>query len=276
VNISVLILVYNENVNLPRCLEALSFCDDIVVIDSGSQDDSVEIAKSYGARILVRKFDNFANQRNYGIDNGKLKHDWVMHLDADEVITAEFATALKALTPPKDIVSYYVPSKLMLGEKWLKYSGMYPAYQVRLGRSKGLRFVQYGHAQREDTSPEQIGYFPEAYLHYNFSHGLKRWFEKHVRYAEDEALELINERAAETNVVSTGLSKSKVARRRFLKKLAGKLPSLLRPLARFFYIYIFRRGFLDGRAGLQYALMISCYEGMMASFLIDKKNQNQV
>ena len=220
----------------------------------------------------MRKFDNFANQRNYGIDNGELKHDWVMHLDADEVITAEFLSALKALNPPDNIVSYYVPSKLMLGEKWLKYSGMYPAYQVRLGRSKGLRFVQYGHGQREDTPPEQVDYFPEPYLHYNFSHGLTRWFEKHVRYAEDEAMEILKADQAETEVVSTGLSASKVGRRRFFKKLAGKLPSSLRPLARFFYIYIVRRGFLDGREGLQYALMISCYEGMMASFLIDKRS----
>lgn len=270
---STLILVYNEAANLPRCLEALSWCDDIVIIDSGSSDNSVDIAKSYGARVLVRKFDNFANQRNFGIVNGELKHDWILHLDADEVTTPEFIKALKELNPPDDIISYHVPSKLMLGEQWLKYSGMYPAYQVRLGRTKGLRFIQYGHGQREDTPSDQVGFFPEAYLHYNFSHGLKRWFGKHVQYAEDEAFEIM--KSAQAQPAENSLSGGKVARRRFLKKIAGKLPVTLRPVARFFYIYILRRGFLDGKAGLQYALMISCYEGMMASFLIDKKTQEK-
>jgi len=269
---SVLILVYNEAANLPRCLESLSWCEDIVVIDSGSTDNSVEIAKSYGARILVRKFDNFANQRNYGIKNGELKHDWVLHLDADEVTPPEFIQALNDLSPKDNIISYYIPSKLMLGDKWLRHSGMYPTYQVRLGRNKRLRFIQHGHGQREDTPTGQIEYFPEPYLHYNFSHGLKRWFEKHVRYAEDEALEILKTNTV-NEVAATGMSANKVARRRFFKKLAGKLPKTLRPLARFFYIYFLRRGFLDGKAGLQYALMISAYEAMISSFLIEKRSQ---
>ena len=95
--VSVIVPTRNEAHNLARCLESLRGAAEIFVIDSGSTDATIDIARSYGARILERPFNDFARQRNFGLDSGEFRHDWVLHLDADEIVTPEFVTELKAL-----------------------------------------------------------------------------------------------------------------------------------------------------------------------------------
>jgi len=260
-NVSVLLLTYNEEINLPRCLAALRDFDDIVVVDSGSTDQTVAISQAAGARILTRPFDDFARQRNFGLDHGEMKHEWVLHLDADEVLTDAFRQKLEALRPPDTLDGYRVPSKTMLHESWLKRSGTYPTYQVRLGHRDRLRFIQVGHGQREASPPERISTFDEPYLHYNFSHGLKPWLAKHLRYAGDEAKLLVENRnkPAKANILSGDATE----RRRALKYLSNQLPLWTRPFLRFTFIYIFRLGFLDGGKGLLYAFMMFTYECMI-------------
>jgi glycosyltransferase involved in cell wall biosynthesis len=263
-NVSVLLLTFNEAEALPRCLASLTWCDDILVVDSGSTDETVRIAERAGARVVYRQFDNFANQRNFGLMHGELRHEWVLHLDADEVITPDFLTRLSELAPPPEIDAYRVPSKLMLYETWLRHAGMYPSFQVRLGHRDRLRFKQVGHGQREDLPVERVGTFDEPYLHYNFSHGLANWLRKHVRYAEDEAELLVRTRRGEFGASEGMTGGDSTSRRRALKQLAKRMPLLMRPAARLFYILIWRRGVLDGRYGILYAFMLSLYEGMIA------------
>ena len=262
--VSTLVLTYNEALNLPRCLRALSWCDDIVVIDSGSTDNTIEIAGKFGARILTRPFDNFANQRNFGLEQGELRHEWVLHLDADEVVTEAFVRRLLSLEPPRGIEGYRVPSKLMFGEKWLRHSGMYPNYQVRLGHRDRLRFVQVGHGQRESLPAENLETFDEPYLHYSFSHGLKHWFERHAAYAVAEARELRLAREQNNFRWSELFHWDRTVRRRAAKAFSYRLPLFCRPSARFCYVYFWRGGFLDGSIGFKYAYMLSIYEGMVA------------
>ena len=262
--VSTLILTYNEAANIARCLDALAWCDDVVVFDSGSTDRTVELARAHGARVISRPFDTFANQRNFGLEAGDLRHEWVLHLDADEVITPQFTQALSELAPAPGIFAYRVPCKVMLFEHWLRFASMYPTYQVRLGRRDRLRFKQVGHGQREDLPPERIGTFSEPYLHYNFSHGLVAWLHKHVRYAEDEARLIRETRAGRSpRGPADGISTA-TDRRRALKRLSARVPLVLRPPARFLYVLIWHRGFRDGGYGLLYALMLSVYEGMIA------------
>ncbi len=259
--VSALILTFNEEINIARCLDALSWCDDIVIVDSGSTDRTLEIARQYGARIVQRPFDNFAAQRNFGLDQGEMKHEWVLHLDADEVATPAFRAAIEALEPVEGIDGYYVPSKTMLFGQWLKHAGMYPTSQARLGHRERMRFVQVGHGQREDLPPERMGQIEEPYLHFNFSHGMRPWLEKHLRYADDEAA-LIADYRANGSVVSEGGDGASA--RRATKARAARIPLALRPVARFVYIYFVRQGFRDGSAGFTYAFMMAVYEGMTA------------
>jgi glycosyltransferase involved in cell wall biosynthesis len=265
-NVSVLILTYNEEMNLPRCLEALKWCDDIVVLDSGSTDRTVDIARSLGSRVLLRAFDNFAEQRNFGVENGRFLHEWVLHLDADEVLTPALQAELEKLIPPAGIWAYRLPSKLMLFNRWLRYAGMYPSYQVRLGHRDHLRFKQVGHGQREDLPSSAIATIEEPYLHFNFSHGISAWFIKHVRYAEDEAALALASNSESRVAKGRDFFGGRAGRRRLAKSLVASLPWLARPFLRFFYIMFICQGFRDGRAGLAYAVMLSVYEGMIAAF----------
>lgn len=264
--VSTLVLTFNEEKNIALCLEALAWCDEIVVVDSGSTDRTVEIAGAYGARVLTRAFDDFAAQRNFGLDHGELRNEWVLHLDADEVVTPAFIGALAALVPTATIDAWRVPSKTMMFGRWLKHAGMYPTYQVRIGHRERLRFKQVGHGQREDLPTERVATFDEPYLHYNFSHGVKRWLEKHVKYAQDEARVILQQRV-DTRVSTTG--KDPVEKRRALKAAAARLPLWLRPLARMVYLLVFRQGFRDGRAGFVYSWMMAVYEAMIAVFVYD-------
>jgi glycosyltransferase involved in cell wall biosynthesis len=269
--VSTLILTYNEERNLARCLLALRWCEDVVVLDSGSQDRTTHIAREMGARVLRRPFDNFADQRNFGLERGSLRYQWVLHLDADEVVTPEFVAALNILSPEDGIDAYRVPSRIVFHEHWLRYASMYPTYQVRLGHRERLRFKLIGHGQREDLPPSRVGTFPEPYLHYSFSHGLAAWLSKHVKYAEDEAHLTCISAGAGSSETPNLLSTNSTERRRALKVLSGRLPLILRPAARFFYVFFWRRGFLDGRYGALYALMLSIYEGMIAAFTWDER-----
>ena len=260
---SALLLTFNEERNLPRCLASLDWCDDILVMDSGSTDATVSIAEKAGARVITRPFDDFAGQRNHGLDHGKFKHEYVLHLDADEEVTEEFREALLTLEPEEGINGWRVPSKTML-------FGMYPAYQVRLGHRDRMRFVQVGHGQREDLPGEQVGLFDVPYLHYNFSHGMRVWLSKHLNYAADEAELLLEQRNQAVPETTASSGDSATDARRRAKAKAARIPLFLRPVARFFYVYFWRQGFRDGRAGLAYAMMLSVYEGMTAILAFEK------
>src|SRR5688500_13981814 len=132
--ISVVILTHNEAHNIERCLESVAWSDDVLVIDSGSTDETPQMAQRLGARVIFRAFDSFAGQRNFALEQGELKHHWVLHLDADEVVTPALRVEMMQLAQrPETLPGYRVPARLLLMGRWLKYSGLYPSYQVRFG-----------------------------------------------------------------------------------------------------------------------------------------------
>src|SRR5690348_15599216 len=143
--ISVVILTMNEAANLPRCMDGVSFSDDVLVLDSGSSDDTCAIAQARGARVMSRPFDSFALQRNFAMDSGGLRHDWVLHVDADEVVRPELRDELlRIVTANAQLPAFRIPSRTILMDRWLRHAGMYPAYQVRFGRRDRLRFIDHG------------------------------------------------------------------------------------------------------------------------------------
>lgn len=266
--ISIVVLTLNEAANLPRCLASVGFSDDVLVIDSGSSDDTVAIAGAAGARIVERAFDSFAQQRNAAHAAG-LRHKWVLHLDADEVVTPALAAELMAIAESdQEHAAYRVASRLMFRGAWLKHAGMYPVYQVRFGRASVLRFIDVGHGQREAPDVGPIGTLVAPLDHYNFSRGIGDWFTRHTRYA---ALEAARAGRREWPRLATMVARDAVVRRRALKQLADWLPC--RPLLRFFYSYIIRRGFLDGRAGFDYSCMMAIYQYLIDQHMVEQQTK---
>lgn len=264
VPISLVVLTHNEAQNICECLASAQSFDERHVLDSGSIDGTVELARQTGAETHYHPFTGFGTQRNWAINNIPTRHDWQLHLDADERLTPEgVAEMAAAVAADAGVGGYFVPSKLMFAGRWLKYAGGYPTYQVRLFHKARLRFIDYGHGQREESS-FPISRLREPYLHFAFSHGLDRWFAKHAVYARLEAEEAIRESGG-TAAWGELLSRNRVLRRRALKRLAYRLPC--RYVFRLAYMLVLKRAVLDGSAGITYATMIATYEAMSETHL---------
>jgi len=258
--ISVVILTHNEETNIGPCLDSVSWSDDILVVDSFSEDRTVEISKRRGARVIQRAFEDFSAQRNFGCEKGNLKHEWVLHLDADEIVTPELRAELSAaVLGNKD--AYRVSSKLIFDGKFLRHAGLFPWYQVRFGRKQALRFKQVGHGQREALEPGRIGTLKSSLLHFNFSKGLPDWIERHNRYSTAEAHQNVYGYADDDIPILDLLSSATDRRRRAAKKIFRRLPC--RATIRFIYMYLFRGGILDGRAGFTYCRLLGWYEWLI-------------
>jgi len=252
---SVLILTLNEEDRLPTCLASAQGCDDLVVLDSGSTDRTVAIARTAGARVFTRAFDHFAGQRNFAQRSVEFKHPWVFHLDADEQLTPALIAECNAASSRTDIDGCMVAPRMMWAGKWIPRSTDFPAYQARFVRAPDFEFIEVGHGQREALHM-RLDRLRENYLHDLSSEGEAGWLEKHRRYARAEARQqLVTPRQNWADLYSG----DRLRRRRALKKLSYRLPC--RPILRFIYQYILRGGFLDGRAGWQYCRLLSRYEG---------------
>jgi glycosyltransferase involved in cell wall biosynthesis len=256
---SVVILTLNEERNLPLCLASTAGCDDVVILDSGSTDRTAEIARTAGARVFVRAFDNFAGQRNFAQTEIPFAHSWVFHLDADEQLTPSLVEACRVMSQRTDLDGAYVAPKMMFMGRWIPHCTDYPAWQARFVRAPQFRFIEVGHGQREAPGM-RLAYLQEGYLHDLSASGEADWLEKHRRYARAEA------RTHQGDVSGIPwrnlFSGDALLRRRALKRASHALPC--RGAFRFIYQYVLRGGFLDGRAGLRYCQLLARYEGFVS------------
>ena len=261
--VSIVILTLNEERNLPSCLASLAGADDIVILDSGSTDQTVEIARAAGARVYVHPFADFARQRNQAHAAIRFAHPWVFHLDADEHMTPELLAECAGVpaSPPFD--GYYVAPRMMFHGRWLRRCTDYPAWQARFVRAKGFKFIQVGHGQRE-SAEMRMGFFRAAYLHDISIPDIAVWETKHRRYAREEATRYWAEDRKPVGL-SAFISGPALERRRALKQVSYHLP--FRPFLRFIYQYVLRGGFLDGTEAYRYCRLLARYERYAADEL---------
>jgi glycosyltransferase involved in cell wall biosynthesis len=257
--ISVLVLTKNEEQDLPGCLETvIGWCDDIQVFDSYSTDGTVAIARGVGARVTCRTFDDWSTHQNWGLRNIKFKHEWVLYLDADERVPAALADEIvKVVSEPTDAVAFQVRRRDFLNGRWLKHVQASP-YFVRLFKP------QYIHYERlvnpvtvVNGKTEQLSQFLD---HYPFSKGISHWLARHNSYSSLEADQfLLNAGSRDRLSLSKAFfGESFQTRRYHQKRLFYELPC--RPILKFVFLYLVRRGFLDGRPGFMYAVLQSIYE----------------
>ncbi len=247
-SLSVAIITLNEEANLPRTLESVRWAQEIVILDSGSTDRTVEIAKSFGAKVFSQDWLGFGAQKNAAL--AKCSEDWLLSIDADEELSPELQREIQAITQ-KDVSTavdaYTIPRRNFFLGRWLRHGGMYPDAKPRLIRrslfeSGAARFAE--RLVHEDivtavrTAQLSADTFHHAYP------TIEGYVEHQRRYAA-LAGEMI----------------------RLKEQASGKphssawfaMHTLLNPYLTFIYNYVLRRGFLDGRPGLIYHAYHSCY-----------------
>ncbi len=256
---SIVILTLNEEQNLPRCLASAQGCDDIVVLDSGSTDGTHAIARAAGARVVVNRFENFGQQRNFAHTDITFRHAWVFHLDADEQLTPElFAECARiGAQNPASLDGFFVAPRMIFRGRWIPRCTDFPAYQARFAHVSRFRFVQTGHGQREAPGL-RLEKLTAHYLHDLSAQSEDELLEKHRRYARQEAAAFLARLADPAPLTARIRSSDPLVRRRALKELSHHLPA--RGLLRFFYQYLLRRGFLDGAPGFAYCRIMARYE----------------
>jgi glycosyltransferase involved in cell wall biosynthesis len=265
--ISVVILTRNEENDLPRCLDSLRWCDDVHVVDSGSTDATVAIARKYNAQVYMNQFVSFGAQRNWSLEHCDLKHPWVLFLDADEVANDEFVkAAMQAVREaPEATAGFYCCWKQIFQERWLKRCDSFPKWQFRLMRRDRARFTDFGHGQKEAEVQGALEYLPTPYDHHCLSKGIGHWLDRHNRYAALEAAARLSAPVSFREVFSAHGSK----RNQALKPIVSRIPGW--PLIRFSITYIFRLGFLEGRPGFIYCANLAYYEFLIRLKMREEK-----
>ncbi len=269
--ISVVVIAKNEATSIRRCLEALTWCDEVVVIDDHSTDDTAQLAAQYGARVETHCFESFARQRNWALEHAELRHKWALMLDADEVITPELKSEIERILPDAEtnLVGFRMCRKTMFMGKWLRYSDGFPVWIVRLVRVGYFRFQDAGHGEVPvPLEAGLLGTLSTPFLHYPFDKGLCHWIERHNLYSDREAEQELRESGKSS---WPGLwVRDRAQRRQSLRALSRRLPC--RALFRFVYQFIMKRGFLDGRAGLTFSWLMAVYEG----FIVLKRREMEL
>lgn len=237
--VSAVVITKNEEERIKDCLASVMWTDEIILVDSYSNDKTIEIASEYTNNIYKREFDDFAKQKNYAID--KASSDWILNIDADERVTEEIKTEIISIINETDKEAFITPIKTYFLGKPMKYAGTYPIQRVRLFKAS-YRFHKKVH-ESVDISEEKIGQLEESIFHYTCLN-LEHYIKKYVHYAKLSAKQKYEE---------------------------GKDSSLIYAISRLFLDFIqkyfLQRGFLMGGAGFVYSAIRAYYSFMKYLFL---------
>lgn len=268
-SIAGVVLTLNEQADLGRALHSLQWCDEIFVLDSGSTDQTPLVAKQHGATFLVhRQTPPFliTEQRNWILRSGHIRSEWCLFLDADEEICPELSSKIQSIINSSSKYSaYYLAPRYWFFGKWLKYTQGYPNWHPRLLKV-GSNYFEGGVWEAFHYT-SNIGRVYIPYEHYGFSKGIDNWLERHIRYADEESRLIVNG-------INKTVKPETEARIPYLKKLTFSIWPL-RPPLRFFHVYFFRLGFLDGLQGLLYSSLMFVYEVIILVKVMQKLPASQ-
>jgi glycosyltransferase involved in cell wall biosynthesis len=264
VPVSVIIPTKNEEHNLARCIRSVSWAAEIFVVDSQSGDQTAQIAESFGAKVVQFKYvGGWPKKKNWALDNLRFRTEWILFLDADEVLMPggqeEIDSVIRSRSP---IAGCWINRQFVFLGKRLRHS-YYPNWNMRLFKHAAGRFQRLVEGDTRSGDVEihehvlvngRSGRLRTELEHHAFP-STESFIEKHNRYSNWEARFQLEYRFSGIPVQN-----DQVDFRRKLKRLSHHLP--LRPLLRFLYIYVWQRGFLDGREGYYFAQLHACYEWM--------------
>jgi glycosyltransferase involved in cell wall biosynthesis len=239
---------------------------DIHVVDSGSTDATLAIAREAGATIHHHPFETYGAQRNWAIDTLEFAHPWQLHLDADERVSDGLAAELRALFagdgPPISIAGYYVPRLVHFHGQPIRHGGMWPIHHMRLFRAGRGRCETRKYDQHFFVDGP-AGKLAEPMID-DIRLSLAEWTARHNRWADAEVDEILA--PAADGIIKPGTG-DPVAEKRLLRSRYDRAPLFWRALGLFFYRYILKRGFLDGKWGLIFFVL----QTFWFRFLVDAK-----
>jgi glycosyltransferase involved in cell wall biosynthesis len=244
-----IVLTYNEAPNIRRSLERLRCFDEVLVVDSGSTDDTLSIVAEFpNTRVISRAFDSFAGQWNFAIREGGVTTKWALAMDADYLLTDAFLAELGALTPPPETMAYRIAFDYCIFGRKLSAT-LYPPI-IALHQHQHVHYIQDGHCMRAQVAGT-VGQL-ECRIEHDDRKPLSRWLASQAKYAEQEAELLL------------GKPWSALRWRDRLRRMMVITPWLV-PL----YCLTVGRGLLDGRAGWYYALQRGVAESILSLKLIE-------
>lgn len=266
VRISVIVPVKNEAENLRRCLPALAWADEVFVVDSQSSDETPLVAAEHGAHVVQFHFNGtYPKKKNWSLENLPFRNEWVLIVDADEVVVPELAQEIARRIAADEADGFYLNMKYYFLGRRIRHCGYAEAWNLRLFKHRLGRYekmpVRPGAQTGDNEAHEHVELRGDRHAlrlvheldHYAYP-TISAWVEKHNRYARWEA-EMYERFLSEPIPASIGAGKRF---KRSLKKVYLRLP--MRPLVRFFYSYVVRLGFLDGKPGLVFCTLLSFYD----------------
>ena len=269
INATVIILTLNEKLHLERLLKSIiNKFESIIVIDSGSTDGTVQIAKNHGANVIYNKWPgDHASQLNWAIDNVNISSEWTVRIDADEIlpdeVIGELCTKLKNATP---FIGGFEMKRgnIFLGKK-IKYGGTFPTKIIRVWRTGKARCDGRLMDEKMIIDSDLVMDKIDAVFWDHNLNSLSQWIEKHNKYATNEAIEQILRQKNSLNL--DGRRSKDNPNISILKKFYEKNPRHVRALSYFFYRYIIRLGFFDGFPGFLWHF----FQGFWYRLLVDAK-----
>jgi len=262
---AVILLSFNSEETLGATLSrAVLVSDEIFVVDSGSSDSTLELARQAGASVVEHPFEHYGAQRNWAIDNLPVTRPWQLHLDADEWMDDRLVEAIRALPENPRHSGYFLPRYVKFLGRVLRHGGMSPTWHLRLFRTGAGRCEDRRYDQHFLVTSGTTANLPGAMIDDNRM-SLSEWTARHNRWADSEVVELSSEPAA--GRVKPDARGNPVERKRFQRAKYNRAPLFLRPFLLFLYRYFFRLGFLDGTEGFIFWVL----QTFWFRFLVDAK-----
>ena len=262
---AVILLSFNSEDTLGATLDrARLVSDEIFVVDSGSRDRTVELARAAGATVVEHPFEHYGAQRNWAIDSLPIRSAWQLHLDADEWLDEELVAAILALPGDPPHSGYFLPRYVKFLGRVLRHGGMSPTWHLRLFRSGVGRCEDRMYDQHFLLLSGSSGQLSGAMIDDNRM-PLSEWTARHNRWSDNEVAELRGEAAQ--GRLQPDARGNPAQRKRFLRQKYNRMPLLIRPFLLFIYRYFVRLGFLDGKEGIIFWVL----QTFWFRFLVDAK-----
>jgi glycosyltransferase involved in cell wall biosynthesis len=266
-DVTVIIPTLDERLHIERAVASARLLGPVFIVDAQSTDGTQVVASAAGATVLEHPWSGYSAQKNWALDHLPIETEWVLFLDADEFVMPALREEIGRAVKVKDVDGYWIPEMNIFFGRRLSHAWWYPAYQLRLFRHARARYEER-EVHESVVLNGRAGFLKEPLYHENLK-GIDPFIQRHLRYAESEAKEMMRLRTNEGGLQRRGrLLGSWPERRRYLKlNVWYRMPA--RPAIRFLWMYLVKRGFLDGREGRVYCELLAAQEALINAKLLE-------